>query len=136
MRNVRITGLKGSAGIFLLVALTPATADVYKCMEPEGRIAFRDVPCPQGTKAEPIDIVKQPSAASTSTEAPPNPRPASPPTTSTNRHRSGEGTAKPQRTTKHSAAYEQWLKEEKKAIIQGRPPDASGHSSSTPTRSR
>ncbi len=136
MLKVRPTGLKLGTGLCLLLAIAPATAGVYKCMDPEGRVAFSDVPCPHGAKAEQIEIVSQPSTASPNTDAPSNTHSTSTPAEKPNRDRSGDGTAKAPRTTKHSAVYEQWLKEEKKAIIQGRPPDVTGNSSATPTRSR
>lgn len=136
MLKVRPTGLKLGAGVCLMLAIAPATAGVYKCMDPEGRVAFSDIPCPHGAKAEQIDIVSQPSAASPKTDAPSNTHSTSTPAEKPIQDQSGDGTTKPQRTTKHSAAYEQWLKEEKKAIIQGKPPDVTGHSSATRTRSR
>jgi hypothetical protein len=39
----------------LLLGLSPVHADIYKCMDPEGNVAYQQTPCPVEKKEAPVD---------------------------------------------------------------------------------
>jgi len=64
--------LYGFVAIAGLLGSTDASAEIYRCEDPEGGIVYQETPCPE---PEPADASAEPGATDTEELAPPEQRP-------------------------------------------------------------